>query len=221
MLISRWCQNFNLKLFNFHNIFWSDYFYSDATCYIKKMWVFFTGYGQSGKGVAADWLVNNHGYYKLSFADGVRDKAVEENRYFPSLNGTYTEVIDRLGYNEAKQYQCIRDYLVEIGEGSRQKYGLFIWIDMLDEKVKAKMENGNKDLLLTVDDCRYTNEVLYGKKRGNCLLIRIKRKNCKAKHETEKKTIKELTPDYTIENNGTIEEFLTKLESIIFCTNQK
>ena len=177
--------------------------------------MFFAGYGRAGKDTATDYVVKKYGTDKLAFADGVRDRAAEENRFFKELDGTYLQIIERLGYEEAKTHQCIRDYLVEIGEGSRQKYGELVWIDMLNEKAERRSDGG-LSLSLSVPDCRYSNEEKYGRRRGNFILIRIKRKGCKAKHETERNSIKLLTPDHVVRNDGTVEEFLEKIDEIIF-----
>ena len=178
------------------------------------MWVFFTGYGECGKDTCADYVAEGCGSYKLAFADGVRDKAAEENRYFEELECTYVEIVAKIGYEEAKKHQCVRDYLVEIGHGARTTYGPLVWIDMLNEKAN-KRPGGGLALSLVVPDCRYLNEELFGRKRGNFVLIRIKRKGCKAKHDTEKRSIKELNPDYVIRNDGTKSELYFQLELII------
>jgi dephospho-CoA kinase len=184
------------------------------------MWIFFTGYGKCGKDTSANYLVENYGYDKLAFADGVRAKAEEENRFLLEIDMTYKEIAALVGYENAKENQCVRDYLVEIGHGCREKYGKRVWIDMLDDIANARVPGG-RSLPLTVPDCRYLNEELYGRERGKFVLIRIKRKECKAKHVTEKRSIKELNPDYIIRNDGTIEELLKKVELIYSLESNK
>ena len=181
---------------------------------LKMLWIFFSGYGECGKGTAANYLVANFNMDKLSFADGVRDEAIKKNEFLDDLGETYTTIIANMGYEAAKKHQCIRDYLVRIGHGAREERGKRVWIIDLNKKA-ANRPNGGLMLGLTVDDCRYANEEEYGRGRGNCISIRIKREGCKAKHATEKNSLKEMTPDFTLRNDGTREELYCEINRVI------
>lgn len=180
------------------------------------MWVFLSGYGGSGKSTAAHWIAEKFGLDKASFADGVREAAAKENRHFPELDTTYRQLLEDVGYAKAKEHQCVRDYLVEIGHGHREKYGEFVWINILNDWLTER-PHGGFERGLALDDCRYSNEEAYGRaSRGERFLeIMIERPGCLAKHETEEISLKGLTPDHVIVNDGTKEEFLKKLEDIV------
>jgi hypothetical protein len=190
------------------------------------MWVMFTGYGGAGKDTAAAIVSKRFGGVDtLSFADGVRVFASALNSYLPEVGCTYNEIVERVGYTEAKaQFPCVRNYLVAVGEHARNTFGEDVWIRRLDKAARKRVgigedpdrdSNGHKAALL-IPDCRYENEAEYGRSTAQfCLVFKITRPGCEAKHETERVSIEKIRCDAEIINNGTIEDLEANLMSLL------
>ena len=178
------------------------------------MWVMVTGYGGSGKDTIADYVRYSRGTDKMAFADPLREFCTVLDVYFPQLEMTYNQVVAEMGYESAKQCQCVRDHLVRVGHGARTALWQSIWIDCLEKKASQR-PGGGTSLPLVIPDGRYNNEVETGRKRGNSVCIRVRRKGCKAKHDTEKKSIKEIVPDFVVRNDGTKGELYEKVDAIL------
>jgi hypothetical protein len=190
------------------------------------MWVFFTGFGGAGKDTAADYLRDEKKMDKMAFADGVRDHARRLNVYFPELGKRYNQIVEELGYETAKKHQCVRDHLVDIGEGCRTTFWESIWIDKLSKRASERPpcsagQHSGHDFPLVVPDCRYANEAEFGRKAkraakgGFCVVILISRPGCSAKHETEAKSIAEICPDAEILNDGTVADLYRKIDGVL------
>lgn len=107
-----------------------------------------TGYAQAGKDTTADYLVANYGYTKLAFAGLLKDLALvlnpcipwETDRktearpvgYHPVVNTPLADLVERLGWESAKQHGEVRRFLQVLGtEGVRDHLGEDAWVDAL------------------------------------------------------------------------------------------
>ncbi len=179
------------------------------------MWVLLVGYGGSGKDTAADHICEKYAdYEKLAFADSVREFAVKLNVFLPELGMRYNEAVATFGYEEAKKHFCVRDHLVKIGHGGRETLGGMVWMNNLYRKAENR-PNGGINLPLVISDGRYANEAAFVRDRGNAIVIRLKRKGCKWKHQTEKDSIREIVPDRVVRNDGTIEDLRFSIDEIL------
>jgi adenylate kinase family enzyme len=115
------------------------------------MKIAFCGYAGVGKTTAANFLVRNFGYTKLSFANAVKEKAKE---LFPDL-----EFI--------KPYtKCERRLLIAIGNSIRSVNNQY-WVRLLEEKLD---EIESKDIV--IDDVRFLVEEKFLRRKG-FLIVRI------------------------------------------------
>ena len=178
----------------------------------------FTGYGGSGKDTAADYLVETRGFVKKAFGDGVRAQAQSLNTFLPDIDKRYNEIVSEVGYERAKEFKCVRNHLVNIGHEAREVvFWKSIWIDRLERRLIPEDWNESIPLDVAVPDCRYVNETdrLKAKATNGAVIVRIKRKGCKAKHETERRSIREIVPDFVVRNDGTKEELFEALETCL------
>jgi adenylate kinase family enzyme len=90
----------------------------------------------SGKTTIADYLVNNHNFRKLSFADDVKKYA---NEIFNLKN---------------KNRRILQQFSSKMKEIDND-----IWIKRLD--IKLKMLNDNDNDNIVIDDLRFENELEY------------------------------------------------------------
>jgi nucleoside 2-deoxyribosyltransferase len=137
------------------------------------------------------------------------------NVYFPELGKRYNEIVGEIGYEAAKKHGCVRQHLIDVGHSGRSVFWESVWIDRLLSKAEARNDGRGQDLPLAIPDGRYANEAETVKKLKNrrAFVVRVKRKGCKAKHETEKRSIGEIVPDVVLRNDGTKEELYEKLET--------
>jgi hypothetical protein len=144
------------------------------------MLIGFCGYARSGKDSAANYLVNNYGFAKVAFADGVREMAKGIDPYVHTvdsdgygLNGRphfmrYSEVLESAGYEEAKAMPDVRRLLQRCGtEGGRDVFGHQVWVERA-MRIASEFPN------VVISDVRFPNEAEAIKKAGG-YVIRISR----------------------------------------------
>jgi hypothetical protein len=107
------------------------------------------GYAQSGKDTVAQVLVEDHGFTRIAFADALREVAYaidpivgnfgdgewpfyKDDQYLLRLR----EIVDEVGWDEAKQHPEIRRLLQVIGtEAGRDIHGQNVWVLLALAKV--------------------------------------------------------------------------------------
>lgn len=116
-----------------------------------------SGYAQSGKDTVAKFLVENHGFERVAFADPIRDLLYELNPIvgFEFDGGPWDlkYIVDRDGWDEAKKDPEIRRLLQVLGVGARNIIDDSIWI------IKAlRTMSGDGNYVIT--DVRFQNEAV-------------------------------------------------------------
>lgn len=197
------------------------------------------GFLGSGKGTVGDILIQDQGYYRLSFADAVKDAVsvifgwprhllegdTEESRGFrEATDGFWSE---RFGYAVTPRYM-----LQLMGtEAGRDVFNKDLWIYTLEKRMQG-IEN------VVIPDVRFPNEIEFIRNMGG-KVIRVKRGAEPEWYETAlndnssynlsgpKMTFKYPNIhfsewawigqkfDYVIENDGTIEDLKNKLNTIL------
>jgi hypothetical protein len=193
--------------------------------------VLLCGYGGAGKDSVRAILERNHGFIGMAFADGVREEALRENRHLEPVGCRYIELLMRegedilrkqhqlenddnqqlfpakdlisKGYEQAKRkYPCVREYLVDIGHGYREKFGRDYWINRVRGRIEQLDRPTSGQLRVCVSDCRYKNERF----RPDAVVWYIERPGVGPANETEAASIREIVPDRIIHNNGSLED---------------
>jgi len=131
-----------------------------------------SGYAQSGKDTVAEYLVNNHGYTRVAFADAVRDFAYDINPLvdFSEYDGltNLQDLVDTQGWDKAKQHPTVRKILQNVGLSARARFGESFWINIALNKVSF---TGN----FVITDVRFKNEASVIKRRDYAQVWRIER----------------------------------------------
>lgn len=199
------------------------------------------GFLGSGKGTVGDVLIQEQGYYRLSFADAVKDAVsvifgwprhllegdTQESRGFrESTDGFWSE---RFGYTVTPRYM-----LQLMGtEAGRDVFNKDIWIYTLEKRMQG-LEN------VVIPDVRFPNEIEFIKSKGGKVL-RVKRgpepdwydlahaannlsfmHNPEAREEMHKSGIHYSEWawigqdfDFVVENEGSIEDLKIKINQIL------
>jgi len=196
------------------------------------------GFQGSGKDTFSNYLVNEYGFEKLSFASVAKDvisaifgwdrKMLEgdtnESRIFREIvDPWWSDKLSIPNFTPRKAMQFIGTDLF------RDKFNDNIWIFIIERKILSK---ANKNIIIS--DCRFRNEIDMIRNLG-AKIIHIKRNipiwfetfkktniECdefKKLHKSEQEWIKE-NFDYEIINNESIEEFKEKINIFVnkyFC----
>lgn len=109
-----------------------------------------------------------------------------------------------------------REILQGIGDHMRKIYP-DIWVDTVFNVTIPELQKKGYTKFI-ISDCRYPNEALKIKKEGG-ILVKINRNDSGVsvgkQHPSETSMNNYKDYDYTIENNGTREQFLARIESLV------
>lgn len=168
-----------------------------------------TGRKFHGKDTLSDYLVQNHGYIKLSFAQPVKEiSKIIFGFNDEQLNGDLKETIDEIWNITPRQcFQFIGTELFRDNIGKILPHiGKNIWAHCLVEKIKSILIV-NPEAKFVISDLRFPNEIEALRSLGksspeiSCKIIRIFREdvplNDSCNHESEA-LIDKLAVDYEI-----------------------
>lgn len=131
------------------------------------------GYARSGKNATASILAEIGGFEQVAFADALRELAIAVNpfvAYHTEDDGTeqgrveldrYADLLQEVGYEEAKKQQEVREYLQRLGVGVREVFGADVWVNVLHERILAKRLAATRTLDIVITDVRFPNEARY------------------------------------------------------------
>ena len=193
---------------------------------MKKIFVFY-GYKGSGKDTCYEILRDKLGASKISFADKLKTvcwdlfklKIKDPDRIWGAIDKkeepiTNWEISDfiRQTYNFEEQYWTGRRVLQFIGtQVGREMYGS-IWVDLT--KINIEEEN---NVLTCITDCRFLNELemLHNldPTEYQVILVKVVRGSVDNEYSTHSSEaeLKLFKPDYTINNNGTLQDLHHKV----------
>lgn len=176
-----------------------------------------SGFAGVGKDEARKVLCEEAGFTGQAFAEKLRQLALFLDPYFPEAGETYKSLVERLGYDTAKrQYPCIREYLIKLGDGGRRILYPELWRDsVLPLRTSANYhEFMTTPQPIVISDIRYPNEAGRIMEMGG-KVIRIRRPGFEAVHPTEAKSLAETPYDVEVVNDGTLEEFRAKILYVV------
>lgn len=168
-----------------------------------------TGYAGSGKDTFAKVLVEKYGYTRIAFADPIRELLYKLN---PIINGlpyggtrSLSELVDSVGWDEAKKEPEVRRLLQDLGVGAREVIDSELWVSTAFKKT------GEPGKRYVITDVRFTNEADLVKQLGG-QVWRVKRVDVNAVNgHISENEMDGYKVDQIFLNNGTIDE----LEALI------
>jgi adenylate kinase family enzyme len=163
----------------------------------------------SGKDTMAEFLIQQYQFKQFTYAEPLKKicqdlfSLTDEQVTCPILKET---VDQRWGKSP-------RQILQEIGTDLfRKHYDENIWVKILKEKIILEPKEQN----IVVSDIRHQNELDTITEFTNCLIFRIERPNVSTldNHSTEN-NILQYNNIITIQNNSTIQDFHSKIKTIL------
>lgn len=172
-----------------------------------------TGAAGAGKDTIADILVEEYGYYKLPFADTLKDSVCalfDVTRPWLDIWKNDPEIrikIERMGIDEEEiviRSFSVREFLQRYGvEAHRDVFGEGFWIRAWDESPKDRTHAN-----FVIPDVRFENEAAFIRNVG-CQIIHVVRgqqpDDAWRTHVSES-GIPEQYITHVVRNNGTLEE---------------
>lgn len=120
------------------------------------------GYAFSGKDAFADVLEKNHGWYKTYMSKALRESLDVLNPIVgvDNTRGVYIrfrEMVNTLGYEEAKKHREVRELLQRMGtEVGRKLWSEDFWVDLCFKDAVKHLGRGE---LVVITGIRYPNEL--------------------------------------------------------------
>jgi hypothetical protein len=127
-----------------------------------------SGYARSGKDTIAEYLCTQFGYRRVAFADAIRNYLYDLNPTYNREGNTIKEVVEALGWDEAKSKPEIRKMLQDVGVAARKNFGEDFWVNIALKDV-AYTSN------VVITDVRFPNEAKVIKDRDYSQLWKVER----------------------------------------------
>ena len=112
-----------------------------------------SGYARSGKDTVASYLVEEHGFKRLAFADAIREFILKIN---PILHDGFrlNETVKMYGWEIAKSKDEVRRLLQETGMTARLMFGEDFWVEQAFAHADPTQD-------YVISDVRFPNEADY------------------------------------------------------------
>lgn len=131
----------------------------------------------SGKDAVADHLVDKHGFVKLNMSEPLHEAMLALDPYVAAVPDCptpgsiirYSELVQRVGYTEAKTWPEVRALLQRLGtDVGRNMFGENVWTDIAARKIDALTAEG-RDVVIT--GLRFHNELEMVAQRGTTVWV--------------------------------------------------
>lgn len=169
---------------------------ADNSYFEKELILAFCGFATVGKDTIAQEFVQNDGFERHGFADALKEILYELNPliFHKGLYYRTQDLVDRLGWEEAKKITEVRQLLQRLGtEAGRKALGEDVWVNTLfSQPHKAR---------LVIPDLRFENEANEVRRRGG-IVIRVMRDGVGPVNDHSSDQIS-FDADITVYNNGT------------------
>lgn len=177
----------------------------------------------SGKDTVADYLVNNHGFTKVAFADPLKvavkaifgfnddqlygNKKEEEDPYWGATPRSIFQFVGN---------ECFRDSLEEYFPNIGQD----LWVKAMKRKLDSLVSSGTKRIV--VSDLRYMNELEMLQKEFNTKVAVVVKKpstaisgNSKYATHASECSLQDMVPSVVFENNSTFNSLYSQIDYFV------
>lgn len=173
--------------------------------HMKQKIIGITGLANAGKDTLADYIITkNHTYLKTAFAKPIKDMMIN------FLGFTEKQCYDQQLKQQKDNFWNMspRDAMLLIGTKLfRENWRYDFWVKLMEKTI---LDHNNQNYIIS--DVRFENEAEMIKNNGG-IIIRVIRPNnpIKVEHVSEKGFNEKLI-DYNIINDGTLEQYYSKIE---------
>ena len=170
------------------------------------------GYARAGKDTIADYLVEKHGFTKLSFAEPIREGLYRLNPKIMIMEGVYVSLsyaVDHWGWDLLKDISAdVRPLMQRFGsEFARKMFGDNFWVDLAMSKAKEHDK-------VVLADVRYANEAATIKSHG--LLWRVNRDGVgPANEHPSEHALDEFTYDTILSNDTLVQDLYAQVDEAL------
>jgi hypothetical protein len=177
-----------------------------------------SGCKRSGKDTIGKYLVNNHGFVRIAFADSLKDACkIIFGFSDEQVHGDEAkEVVDEYWKHAPREIlqkvgtELFRDTLPLVCQNISKD----VWIRSVDRKIKNLQKLGHNKFVIT--DLRFPNEAQFIKQNGGTIwkVSRDIIKNNQTDHQSEA-LIDDLPYDHLFDNSRTIDDLFEKVENMM------
>lgn len=188
----------------------------------------FMGHARSGKDTAGRYLVENHGFRRVSFADPVRESLLaldpiveadverygDGHRDVRAETVRLSEVVGSFGWERAKDgYPEVRALLQRMGtDAVRGVVGDDTWIRVARDKVDAANLEG---VPVVVTDVRFPNEAAFLRAEGFHLVWLTRPGFEPVNRHASENSVSFEDADSVLPNSGTLDELYALLDTLV------
>lgn len=160
------------------------------------------GKSGSGKSTLSEYICNKYKFKRYALGDNVKRFINELTVILHDLNPN-NELIKLNDMYDVSTKNNYRKHMQLIATDLCQKYfGKTCWCNNLH------IDNEN----YIIEDCRFIHEYMYFKNK-NTIVIKLERDNeNNFNHVSENEILNHITPNYTIKNNGSLNELYRQFE---------
>jgi len=172
----------------------------------------FAGYKESGKDSAASFAIEEHGFYRVAFADVLKRVAEAVNPVVGHLGNKpihLCEYLEWVGWDwdYAKKLVPVRQHLQNLGVAIRTESPNF-WVDAAGVE---KALDDHQEVVIT--DVRFPNEVEHIEALGGTVIRIVRPGKTGDGHISETALDGYVLPE--IENDGTLEDLGHKVSALV------
>ena len=175
-----------------------------------------SGKARTGKDTFAEYLVDNLGYTRISFAEPLKKCLYILNPWVKSNDGyttlRYQSIIDEYGEDNAKvTYKEVRRLQQCFGtEVVRDNFGANFWVDLAFKRIADQ-----KLQKVVIPDQRFHNEIAAVSQQTNHVLFKvISSRNTSSDTHVSEQDLPNYLFQEIIENNGSLDEYYSKIEEV-------
>ena len=164
------------------------------------------GAKRAGKDALAGFLVEDHGFSRVAFADPLKVVALEVNPLVGVAGFRLADAVALEGWDAAKGRPEVRRFLQELGVACRRQLGSGVWVEPAMRRA-AELRAGGVPVVVT--DVRFENEWRAVRSAGG-RLVRVVRPGLVADdgHVSEALAWDESVPvDLRLVNDGALEDW--------------
>jgi len=171
-----------------------------------------SGWARSGKDTIADYLVEHHGFVKLSLATPMREALYRLNPDivdWGNMHWSLRQAVDLFGWEDMKtSFPILRGLMQRMGtEVGREMFGEDFWVNQV-------IKEASKYDKVVIADCRYLNEAEAVRSAGGQVWRVSKDSAAAANDHDSEHGLDDYAFDINLDNNKTIEDLHKLVEEL-------